>query len=99
MNVTTRQTAATECQLVAAVRRVETPLITELVAAMFHLERLAETAGTPEQEAAAYTHDVTAEQHRSFVLGNADRIRRALETITAPYQAPAAAAPEGGPAS
>lgn len=78
---------AAECSLVTRVRKVETPVITELVAALFHLENIAQSAATPQEQAAAQ-HSGTPERHRRFVLDNAARIQRALDTITAPYQEP-----------
>lgn len=84
----TLESTETECGY-RSVRRVESPMIAELCAAMHHVEHLVETVGTPEEEAAAYTQDgFTPEQHRSWVLGNADRLRRALDTLTAPYATP-----------
>ncbi|MGX1266938.1 hypothetical protein [Streptomyces phaeoluteigriseus] len=80
-------------------RRGETPMISELVVATLRLEFLAETAGPPEDETAAHVNGITPEQQRSFVLGNADRIRAALDKITAPYETPAPSAPpDPGPA-
>jgi hypothetical protein len=63
-------------------------MISDLVVATLHLERLAKTAGPPDHEATAHTNGLTPEQHRSFLLGNAARIRAALDTITEPYEAP-----------
>ncbi|MBK3646432.1 hypothetical protein [Streptomyces sp. MBT33] len=80
-------------------RRAETPMISELVVATLHLEHLAETAGPPADETAAHVNGITPEQQRSFVLGNADRIRAALDKITAPYETPTPSAPpDPGPA-
>ncbi len=70
-----------------SVRQVETPMISELVLAMLRLEHLAETAAPPEDETAAQLNGLTPERHRSFVLGNADRIRTALDKISAPFEA------------
>lgn len=53
-------------------------MLTELVGAMFHLEGLLETVGTPEQKLAVHTVPITAERHREYVLGAADRICRSL---------------------
>ncbi|GAA1143556.1 hypothetical protein GCM10009577_79410 [Streptomyces javensis] len=61
-------------------------MITDMVGAMSHLEHLVEVVGTPEQELAAYTTPITPERHRDYVLGNAARIRRALDQLTAPYE-------------
>lgn len=80
-------------------RRAETPVISELVVARLHLEHLAETAGLPADETAAHVNGITTEQQRSFVLGNADRIRTALNKTTAPYETPTPSAPpDPGPA-
>ncbi|MFF5147853.1 hypothetical protein ACFY6U_50495 [Streptomyces sp. NPDC013157] len=79
----------TDCALGDRVAGIETPMLTEMAAATFHLERLQSTVGTPEQELAAYKADMTADRHRDYVLGAADRIRRALGTLTAPYETPA----------
>lgn len=80
-------------------RATETPVISELVVATLNLEHLAETAGPPEDETAAHLNGITPEQQRSFVLGNADRIRVALAKITAPYETPATLVPpDPGPA-
>jgi hypothetical protein len=75
-----------DCALVRHIASVETPMVTELLAAMLHLERLAHNAGTPEQENQAYGN-TSPEQYRSYVLENAARIRKALDEITTPYQA------------
>ncbi|TLS45722.1 hypothetical protein FE633_13220 [Streptomyces montanus] len=69
-------------------RRTETPVISELVVATLHLEHLAETADTPEDETTAHMNGITPEQQRSFVLANANRIRAALDKITASFEAP-----------
>ncbi|GAA2264721.1 hypothetical protein GCM10010232_66090 [Streptomyces amakusaensis] len=74
------------CPFADRVSRTETPMLTAMAAAMFHLEHLVETVGTPEQERAAHTAPVSAEHHREYVLGNAARIRRALDELTAPYE-------------
>ncbi|MEV7980831.1 hypothetical protein [Streptomyces sp. NPDC086519] len=79
----------TDCALASRVSGVETQMITEMAGAAFHLERLQSTVGTPEQELAAYKVDMTADRHRDYVLGVAARIRRALDTLTAPYETPA----------
>ncbi|MFD8078180.1 hypothetical protein ACFV3E_36635 [Streptomyces sp. NPDC059718] len=84
------QSPPTTVTCVPDIARVETPLITGLAAAMLHLEHLAETAGTPEEETALHSQPVTLEQHRSYVLDNARRIRAALDAITATYEAPPA---------
>ncbi|WP_331732392.1 hypothetical protein [Streptomyces sp. NBC_00989] len=63
--------------------------ISELVVATLHLEHLADTADQPDDETAAHVNGITPEQQRSFVLGNADRIRAALDKITTPYETPA----------
>ncbi|MFE1451987.1 hypothetical protein [Streptomyces olivaceoviridis] len=73
-------------QTINQVRTVESPLIAELVAAMRHLEHAAQAAGTPADEASHYSGRITTEQLGQWVLGNADRIRRALDRITAPYK-------------
>ncbi|MET8746279.1 hypothetical protein [Streptomyces sp. NPDC004728] len=72
------------CDLVGQVRTIESPLMTDLVAAMWHLERIAETAGSPAEEAAHYDGRAD-DQLRGWVLANAERIQQALNTITAPY--------------
>ncbi len=84
------QRQKTGCPLADRVSGTETPMVTEMVGAMFHLEGLLESVGTPEQELAAYTVPVTPEQHREYVLDAADRIRRALDQLTAPYTAASA---------
>ena len=83
----------TDCQLADRVAGMETPMLTEMAAATFHLERLVERVGTPEQELAAYTADMTPARHCDYGLGTADRIRRALDTLTAPYEKPATTDP------
>lgn len=79
-------TPTNDCQMVDQVQTVESPLITDLVAAMRHLERIAETTGTPADEVAHYNGHASADQFRDWVLGNANRIQQALDTITAPYK-------------
>ncbi|MFI9176142.1 hypothetical protein [Streptomyces lincolnensis] len=79
----------TDCQLADRVAGMETPMLTEMAAATFHLERLVERVGTPEQELAAYRTGMTAARHCDYVLGVADRIRRAVDQLTAPYDKPA----------
>ncbi|MFF8618132.1 hypothetical protein [Streptomyces sp. NPDC015350] len=76
------------CPHADRVSGMETPMITELVAAMFHLEGLLETVGTPDQELAAHPVPISPERHRKYVLDAADRIRRALDELTAPYGTP-----------
>ncbi|GHE34144.1 hypothetical protein [Streptomyces capitiformicae] len=71
-----------------SVRHAETPMISDLVVATLHLERLAKTAGPPDHEATAHTNGLTPEQHRSFVVDHAARIRDALDKITDPYEVP-----------
>ncbi|MEH0557465.1 hypothetical protein [Streptomyces sp. B21-101] len=100
MDIThSRAEAPESAELVGPSTRTETPVISELVVAMLHLEHLAETAGPPEDETAAHVNGITPEQQRSFVLGNADRIRAALDKIIAPYETPATLVPpDPGPA-
>ncbi|MDX3070404.1 hypothetical protein PV518_51260 [Streptomyces sp. ND04-05B] len=86
----------TDCALADRVAGMETPMLTEMAAATFHLERLLQSVGTPEQELAAYTVDMTAARHCDYVLGAADRIRRALDKLTAPYETPATTNTETG---
>ncbi|MGW0730830.1 hypothetical protein [Streptomyces mirabilis] len=74
-------------------RRAGTPMISELVVATLHVEHLAETASQPEDETAAHVNGMTLEQQRSFVLGHTERIRAALDKITAPYETPTPSAP------
>ncbi|MFD4528417.1 hypothetical protein ACFWP7_31765 [Streptomyces sp. NPDC058470] len=81
----------TDCALADRIAGMETPMLTEMAAATFHLERLLQSVGTPEQELAAYTTDMTAARHCDYVLGVADRIRRAVDQLTAPYEKPATA--------
>jgi hypothetical protein len=77
--------ATTNCPLIKDARRIEAPLIAELAAAVLHLEYAARTASTPDEQAAFYQGRATNEQLAAWVNGNADRIRTALDTITAPY--------------
>uniref|UniRef100_UPI0015C5024D hypothetical protein n=1 Tax=Streptomyces caniscabiei TaxID=2746961 RepID=UPI0015C5024D len=77
----------TGCPFADRVSGMETPMLTDMVGAMFHLEHLVEVVGTPEQELAAYTVPITSERHREYVLGAAERIRRVLDQLTAPYTA------------
>ncbi|TVZ90459.1 hypothetical protein [Streptomyces sp. BK340] len=95
MDITHSRTEAPESAEAVrpSTRATETPMISELVVATLHLEHLAETAGPPEDETAAHLNGITPEQQRSFVLGNADRIRAALAKITAPYETPATLVP------
>lgn len=72
--------AATNCSPTG-----ESPIITALAAALRHLEEVPETT-TPSDEAAYYASRPTNEQLSTWVLNNADRIRRALDAITTPYQ-------------
>ncbi|WP_330328201.1 hypothetical protein [Streptomyces pseudovenezuelae] len=74
------------CRMADVVRRTESPLIADLVAALRHLEHAAENPTTPDREAAHYQGNATTEQLATWVTGNADRIRAALDTITAPYR-------------
>jgi hypothetical protein len=76
----------TGCPFADRVSGMETPMLTDMVGAMFHLEHLVEVVGTPEQELAAYTGPKTAEHHREYVLSAATRIRRAVDRLTAPYE-------------
>ncbi|MCC9708205.1 hypothetical protein E4N62_24870 [Streptomyces sp. MNU76] len=92
MDITHSRTEAPEA-VGPSTRAAETPMISELVVVTLHLEHLAETAGPPEDETAAHLNGITPEQQRSFVLGNADRIRAALDKITAPYEAPTTLVP------
>ncbi|WP_314223616.1 hypothetical protein [Streptomyces zaehneri] len=95
MDITHSRTEAPESAEAVgpSTRATETPMISELVVATLHLEHLAETARPPEDETAAHLNGITPEQQRSFVLGNADRIRAALDKITAPYETPATLVP------
>ncbi|WP_372412639.1 hypothetical protein [Streptomyces luteireticuli] len=77
--------APVDCDLVRNVARVETPMITEMVAAMFHLERLAQRVGTPQEEVEAYEGRADLARHRRYVLDADARIRRALDQLTEPY--------------
>ncbi|MEU0949936.1 hypothetical protein ABZ379_45850 [Streptomyces canus] len=85
----TAEPPKTGCPHADRVSGMETPMITEMVGAMFHLEALQKVVGTPEQELAAYTVPITSERHREYVLGAAERIRRVLDQLTAPYTAAA----------
>ncbi|MGK3110584.1 hypothetical protein [Streptomyces sp. WAC05858] len=80
------QRPTTGCPHADRVSGMETPMITDMVGAMSHLEHLVEVVGTTEQELTAYTTPITPERHRDYVLGNAARIRRALDQLTAPYE-------------
>ncbi|MCG7524033.1 hypothetical protein MHW47_06200 [Streptomyces sp. OfavH-34-F] len=74
------------CDHVRTVARIETPLITDLVAAMAHLETAAERHDGPVAEA-RHGH-VTEEGFSSWIRSSAARIRTALDRITAPYSEP-----------
>ncbi|MBV9022733.1 MAG: hypothetical protein JO362_02730 [Streptomycetaceae bacterium] len=75
------------CDHVRTLARIEMPLITDLVAAMDHLEAAAGRTRSLSEDARACRSQVSQEVFGSWVLGNAARIREALERITAPYQA------------
>ncbi|MFI6112673.1 MULTISPECIES: hypothetical protein [Streptomycetaceae] len=84
---------AASCDHVRKVALIETPLITDLVAAMKHLEAAAARAGSPAEEARACRGQVSEEVFASWITGNAARVRAALNRITAPYEAPAGTVP------
>lgn len=94
MDTTTPTASCAEpvaCDHVRAVARIETPLITDLVAAMAHLEAAAARAGSPAAQAQA--GHVSEEVFASWVLHNAARVRAALDRITTPYEALAGTVP------
>lgn len=94
MDTTTPAVSCAEtvaCDHVRTVARIETALITDLVAAMAHLEAAADRAGSPAAEAQAGR--VTEEVFASWVLHNAARVRAALARITTPYEVPAGTVP------
>lgn len=78
-------TPSATCRHAGSAARVETPLITDMVAAMGHLETAASRAGSPAEEARACRGQVTEEVFATWVLGNAERITTALDRLTAPY--------------
>ncbi|MER5356499.1 hypothetical protein ABT093_40040 [Kitasatospora sp. NPDC002551] len=83
---TTAPTVA--CDHARKIAHIETPLITDLVAAMWHLEAAAARAGSPAQEARACRGQVSEELFASWITSNAARVRAALNRITAPYEPP-----------
>lgn len=74
------------CALSTAITDRESDLICALIAATRHLEQARDRAVTPDTEAARYPQPITAAALRSRVLGNADRLRCALDDLTAPYE-------------
>lgn len=90
---TTSHPAPVYCAHVHSVARIETHLITDLVAALRHLEDAATRAGSPAEEARACRHEVPEELFTSWVRDNAERIRAALDQLTAPYVATSSSVP------
>ncbi|MFE9428965.1 hypothetical protein ACFYNO_39150 [Kitasatospora sp. NPDC006697] len=84
---------AVACDHARRIAHIETPLITDLVAAMAHLEAAAARAGSPAQEARACRGQVSEELFASWITANAARVRVALNRITAPYEPPAVTVP------
>lgn len=69
------------CDHVLRISAVESPLITELVAALSHLESAAAVAGTPAALELPGGSTVTTEQMGDWVAMNSSRVRTLLETI------------------
>lgn len=69
------------CDHVLRISTIESPLITELVAALSHLESAAAVAGTPAALELPSGKTVTTEQMSDWVAMNSSRIRTLLETI------------------
>ncbi|MFI8007944.1 hypothetical protein [Streptomyces sp. NPDC086010] len=74
------------CEHAARVIRVEAPAITELLAAMAHLEKA--LAADPGQTAAHYTPHNLQDKVAHWIHGNADTIRTHLDTLTSRYPRP-----------
>ncbi|MFF4227426.1 hypothetical protein ACFYZH_31890 [Streptomyces abikoensis] len=81
------------CNLVGNIDLVETPLITEMAAAAAHLARAIKSADGPYTEIRTSGGQPDLAHHAADVRAGADRIRRLLDELTAPYGLPEAAGP------
>jgi len=83
---TTVPTEIRYCEHAARVSRIEAPAITELVAAMAHLDK----ALTADPQASTAYYAPQGRQHRvpDWIRDNADRIRSQLDTLVDRYTDP-----------
>ncbi|MBC9730969.1 hypothetical protein [Streptomyces sp. TRM68367] len=74
------------CQHAARVTRIEAPVVTELVAAMAHLDQALET--DPRDSAAYYAPRGQEHLVPDWIRANADRIRASLDALVTRYTDP-----------
>ncbi|MER0443256.1 hypothetical protein ABR738_01450 [Streptomyces sp. Edi4] len=85
------------CAHVRCIETIETPFITELVAAAAHLKNAARLAGTPAALLLPRGSSVSEQQMSIWAAMNAHSIAALLDEITAAYPSlPANTAPESG---
>ncbi|MGC5264075.1 hypothetical protein ACPXCO_23955 [Streptomyces cyaneofuscatus] len=81
------------CDTVLHISAVETPLITEFVAALSHLERAAAVSGTSGALTLPNGKSVTAGEMSGWVAMNTNRLRALLGKITDTFPEQKATAP------
>ncbi|MER5563747.1 hypothetical protein ABT071_34725 [Streptomyces sp. NPDC002506] len=87
--------AAGTCAHVRRIETIETPFITELVAALSHLQNAATLAGTPDALLLPRGTTVSEQQMGIWAAGNTSRALVLLDEITAQYPSqPAHSTPE-----
>lgn len=79
------------CEHAARVIRIEAPAITELVAAMAHLDKA--LSADPDHTTGHYTPQNRQHLVPDWIHGNADQIRARLDALTSRY--PRSITPEG----
>ncbi|MFD7954268.1 hypothetical protein ACFV4X_12305 [Streptomyces ardesiacus] len=81
------------CDQVLHISAVETPLITEFVAALSHLERAAALCGTSDALVLPNGKSVSTREMSEWVAMNSNRLHALLEKITSAFPEPKSAAP------
>ncbi|MFF7365427.1 hypothetical protein [Streptomyces sp. NPDC008125] len=79
------------CEHAARVIRIEAPAITELVAAMAHLDKA--LAADPAQTTGHYTSSDQQHLVPEWIHSNADQIRTRLDNLTSNYPRPSRTRP------
>lgn len=87
------------CDLVGNIDLIETTVVTEMTAAARHLERATKGAAGPFTEVRASGGRPDLDRHGTDITTAADRIRRLLDELTAPYETPAPGPGQDTPAT
>lgn len=99
MTVSSALLPAHACDQVLPISAVETPLITEFVAALSHLERAASLCGTSGAFALPNGTSATTHEMSEWVAMNANRLHALLGQIADTFPGPKARHRETRPAS